>query len=296
LSIKDKKTIVIGTRSSELARIQADIIANSLKDFFDIKIKTISTSGDKISGSLKDIGGKSLFVKEIEHALLEDEIDIAVHSLKDVPAEIPSGLEIAAITKREDPREAFLSDHCNNFFDLPKGARIGTSSPRRSSLILAKRPDLEIVPIRGNVDSRMQKMSRGLCDGLILALAGLRRLGCESSVRHVFSVDDFVPSVGQGALGIEVKKDRSDLIRILREVCNDQESELCIKAERAYLKAISGDCYTPLGACAEIVGDQIHITAYLEINKDRRLVKIKGPKESPEALGIRAAEFLVNNG
>lgn len=291
------KSLIIGTRASKLAVVQAQIVASMLKSAgIEIQIKTITTSGDKTEKPLAQEGGKGLFVKEIEEALVKNEIDIAVHSMKDVPFDIPEGLSIAAVTKRLDPRDVFISKKYAKFDDLPDGAKIGTSSPRRSAQIRDLRSKLEILPLRGNVDTRLKKLENGEYDAIILAAAGLIRMEKESEITEYFEIDKIVPSVGQGILGIEVKDDRTDLINEMRSICNDPETEIALLAERSFLKTISGDCHTPLGANAKINGFRINMTAYLGFLDGRKGLTGEGEADVSQAcdLGKHLANSLLS--
>jgi hydroxymethylbilane synthase len=226
----------IGTRKSKLALWQANFVANELKKHFpdlEVELVKITTKGDKILDvPLAKVGGKGLFVKEIEDALLRNEIDIAVHSLKDVPTFFPEGLGLVSIPKREDPRDAFLSVKYNSLKELPEGAVVGTSSLRRKVQLKINRPDLKIEDLRGNVDTRIRKLEEGQYDAIILAYAGLKRLGLEEKVKQVFSPEFMIPAVGQGLLGIEARLEDIETIRLV-SVLNDTESEIRAKAERA---------------------------------------------------------------
>jgi hydroxymethylbilane synthase len=227
------------------------------------EIRTIKTTGDMTDRPLLEIGGKGLFVKEIEEALLRGEIDLAVHSMKDVPADIPSGLLLTAFPKREDPRDVFLSKKFRRLVDLPQGARIGTSSPRRLAQLKDWRGDLSILPIRGNVDTRIAKLERGEFDAIILAAAGLVRLGRANEITEYLPIEKMIPSVGQGVLALETRVDDDELKEKLHRICHHEETALAVKAERAFLKKIGGDCYTPLAAYAELKNERITMTAYL---------------------------------
>ncbi len=245
--------IRIGTRKSKLALWQANYVASKLKKHspdIEIEFVKITTKGDKILDvPLAKVGGKGLFVKEIEEAMLRNEIDIAVHSLKDVPTYFPEGLGLVAITKREDPRDAFLSVKYNSIEEMPEGAVLGTSSLRRKAQILEKRKDLVIKDLRGNVDTRIRKLEEGQYDGIILAYAGLKRLGLENKVKQIFEPDYMIPAVAQGFLGIEARLDDEETKRIV-SVLNHRESELRAKTERAFLKTLEGGCQVPLAGYA----------------------------------------------
>lgn len=301
-NFKTLKTLKLGTRRSPLARVQADFVAETIrKKFPDISVEpvTIQTSGDRFTGErLSDAGGKSLFVKEIEEALLNGAVDLAVHSLKDLPGETPPELLLAAFPGREDPRDCFVSRRFENFELLPPGATVGSSSPRREAQILALRPGLKVRPIRGNVDTRLKKLEAGDHDAVVLAAAGLKRLGREEVIRHYFEPGFLVPAVGQGILGIEVCKGRFDLTRLLREALNDPETEAAAKAERAFLKTMGGDCFTPLGAYARIAGGEIRLLAWLGLPGGGQNIRVEKTEtvDHAEALGRAAAMEILSRG
>lgn len=291
-----KKPLIIGTRGSKLAVIQAEIVASFLVSAGEsVVIETITTSGDKTEKPLTEEGGKGLFVKEIEEALLAGDVDMAVHSMKDVPAVIPEGLSIAAVTKREDPRDVFISKKYAKFDDLPAGARVGTSSPRRSAQVRDLRTDLSILPLRGNVDTRLRKLGEGEYEAIILAAAGLIRLQRTDDITEYFSVDRIVPSVGQGILGVELRDDRRDLRNKIRSICNDPETEIALLAERSFLKTIGGDCHTPLGAYAKINGFGINVWAYLGSPEKKKGLTGEGAADVSQAceLGKQLARSLM---
>jgi len=249
----------IGTRGSPLALAQATmvrerLIASGLVDEAAIKIVVIKTSGDRIQDrSLADIGGKGLFTKEIEEALTDGRIDLAVHSLKDLPAWMPDGLVLAAVLPREDPRDALLSPIATNIASLPRGARIGTSSPRRRALLLNQRPDLEIIEFRGNVGTRLAKLAAGDVDGTMLAVAGMKRLGLDVA-HHPLDPAEMLPAACQGAIGLETRLDNSR-VRALCEAIGDLTSLIAVTAERAFQARLDGSCRTPMAALATIEGD-----------------------------------------
>ncbi len=283
----------IATRKSKLAQVQTEIVGSLLNQKYGIVYEKvlIETKGDRfINISLDKIGGKGLFVKEIEAAVLEGKADAAVHSMKDLPYIIPQGLEIAAIPLREDVRDVFVSLTGYDFHNLPQGARVGTSSLRRRKLAKMKRPDLEIVPIRGNVQTRVEKIERETLDGIILAAAGLKRLEMASIITHYFDPLDFVPAVGQGALGIEValSNPQRDYFRGI-DVAGPR---MCVEAERSFLGRLNGDCHTAIGAYASIDGDRMNIVGIFELTG--RLIKkeITGQKEDYLRLGARLAELI----
>ncbi|MCD8502424.1 MAG: hydroxymethylbilane synthase [Bacillaceae bacterium] len=248
------RKIVIGSRRSKLALTQTNWVIEQLKklsDQFEYEIKEIVTKGDKILDvTLSKVGGKGLFVKEIEQAMVNREIDMAVHSMKDMPAVLPEGFVIGSIPKRVDPRDVLISASKKGLMELQPGSVVGTSSLRRSAQILAKRPDVTIKWIRGNVDSRIQKLNNGEYDAIILAAAGLKRMGWEEEVvTEYLSPIDCLPAVGQGALGIECREDDEQLLQLLSQL-TDEQTKQCVTAERAFLHQIEGGCQVPIGGFA----------------------------------------------
>jgi hydroxymethylbilane synthase len=252
----------IATRESRLALWQAQHVKALLeKKGLQITLLGMTTKGDQIlDRSLSKVGGKGLFVKELETALEDGHADLAVHSLKDVPMELPEGFSLACVMEREDPRDAWVSSTYASLADLPQGAVVGTSSLRRMALLRALRPDLKIEPLRGNLDTRLKKLDDGLYDGIVLAAAGLKRLGLESRIRAVFSTDEMLPAAGQGALGIEVRSDRSDVVESLGSLLHPP-TWLAVSAERAVSRVMGGSCSMPLAAYATFDVDQLHIRA-----------------------------------
>jgi len=260
-----KKIIRLGTRGSPLALIQAQIVRDELYSAFDqrrqdfeIEIVPIRTSGDWVPSQgeksfLELSGSKGLFTKEIEEALLTDTIDCAVHSMKDVSVHVPDGLIFASFLKRDDPRDAFMCATAPTVMELPAGARVGTSSLRRRAQVLALRPDLTIVPLRGNVDTRMKKLASGEADATILAVAGLNRLGVIQRAASIFDTQTMLPSAAQGILGLQTREDDVDLRSIVSAI-NHQDTELCCLAERSVLRVLDGSCRTPIAAYAVIDG------------------------------------------
>ncbi|MBN1905801.1 MAG: hydroxymethylbilane synthase [Deltaproteobacteria bacterium] len=299
--MKINYSIKIGTRGSKLAITQSSMIRDMiLKQHPDtlVELLIIKTKGDKIIDSpLSKIGGKGLFVKEIEEALLEKRVDLAVHSIKDVPAELPHGLSIPIYPERENPADAFLSIKYKRFKDLPSGARVGTGSLRRSSQLLNKRPDLEIVAIRGNVDTRIKRLESGEFDAIILAAAGLNRLGLSSKITELLSPPDYIPAVGQGALGIEVRGNDIEFNRLL-DFLNHNETALAVRAERAFLQRLEGGCQVPLGAYAFIDKGKIVIHGMVSDLTGNRVIKetLTGSIEQPEQAGKTLAEQLLAMG
>jgi len=255
-------TITIATRESRLALWQAEHVKALLEQLgHQVSLLGMTTQGDQIlDRSLSKVGGKGLFVKELEVALEEGRADLAVHSLKDVPMELPEGFVLACVMEREDPRDAFVSSRYASLEALPQGAVVGTSSLRRMALLRARRPDLKIEPLRGNLDTRLRKLDEGQYDGIVLAAAGLKRLGLGERIREVFEPGVMLPAAGQGALGIEVRSDRQDVIDALATLAH-QTSWLAVSAERAVSRAMGGSCSMPLAAFATLSGDTLSIDA-----------------------------------
>jgi hydroxymethylbilane synthase len=291
--------IRLGTRRSALALAQAHAVAAQLRTLgAEVEMVPMRSEGDRLlEVPLAAVGGKGLFVREIEEALLEGVIDGAVHSLKDLPAELPAGLVLAAFTEREDPRDVLVSRSGVSLEGLPPGAVIGTSSPRRRALARALRPDLVVEPIRGNVDTRVRKLERGPWDAVILAAAGLRRLGLE--LEHTRPLDPavFVPAVGQGILTVEVRDaDRSTRAWIDR--IDHAPTRICARAERAYLGRLGASCHTPTAAHAVLDGACLRMSAFVASEDGRRVLRgvESGAAGESEALGRRLAEALLARG
>ncbi len=255
-------TLTIATRESRLALWQAEHVKAILQGHgHTVHLLGMTTRGDQIlDRSLSKVGGKGLFVKELEVALEEGHADLAVHSLKDVPMELPEGFSLACVMEREDPRDAWVSSRYASIADVPQGAVVGTSSLRRMALLRALRPDLKIEPLRGNLDTRLKKLDDGQYDGIVLAAAGLKRLGLESRIRAVFSPEQMLPAAGQGALGIEIRSNRADVDRLL-SVLLHTPSWLAVSAERAVSRVMGGSCSMPLAAYATFAGDVLTIRA-----------------------------------
>ncbi|RUP31576.1 MAG: hydroxymethylbilane synthase [Curvibacter sp.] len=254
--------IVIATRESRLALWQAEHVKALLEaQGHTVTLLGMTTKGDQIlDRSLSKVGGKGLFVKELEVALEEGRADIAVHSLKDVPMDLPEGFELACVMEREDPRDAFVSPQYASLHELPEGAVVGTSSLRRTVLLRALRPDLRIEPLRGNLDTRLKKLDDGQYAGIVLAAAGLKRLGLAERIRTVFEPDHMLPAAGQGALGIEIRSGRADLRAALAPLAH-QRTWLTVTAERAISRAMGGSCSMPLAAHGEWHGDELRLRA-----------------------------------
>lgn len=291
----------IGTRGSQLALYQANWVKERIEQtspHLRVTLVKIKTTGDKIQDApLAKIGGKGLFVKEIEEALLAQKVDLAVHSIKDVPTEFPKGLHLSVITKREDPRDAFISDKGIPLKDLPQGARIGTSSLRRQAQLLHFRRDLTLISLRGNLDTRLKKLKTLGLDGIILAVAGLKRLGFEEKITELLSPEISLPAIGQGALGIETRVGDEEVEETIRFL-NDPDSAVAVSAERAFLKRLEGGCQVPIAAYARIVHTTLHLDGLVGTVDGTRLVRhhVEGPTEQAEILGIKLAEILLRQG
>lgn len=293
--------VVIASRESALAMWQAHHIQSRLAALYpriDISILGMTTEGDRQLGtSLSRIGGKGLFVKELEEALAQGRADIAVHSVKDVPMSLPPGFTLAAITERADPRDALVSNRYLSLGELPGGGRVGTSSLRRESQLRARYPQLVIEPLRGNVQTRLRKLDEGQYDAIILAAAGLKRLGLEQRITALLTPEESLPAVGQGALGIECCTGREDLIRLLAPL-NHHATASCVSAERALSRALAGSCNVPLGGFAEISGERLRLRGFVGSPDGKRLAsaELEGPAADAEALGTALAEKLRAQG
>lgn len=300
LSESRVRFIALGTRGSELALYQAHHVAWSIQSKFvdlSVKIKTITTSGDKILDSpLAQIGETRLFVKEIENELLSGDIDIAVHSCKDMPTMLPTGLVLAAYGLREDPRDAFIGK-ARSLDEIPAGAKIGTSSLRRRSQLLALRPDLEIVDIRGNFSTRIEKIKEMDLSGTILAAAGVKRLERESEVGFYFSLEQMIPAVGQGVIVIEARED-DRVIRELAEHENHPESASAALAERALMRQLQGGCQVPIGGHATVRGETLTLHAFLGSVDGKRFIRdsIEGQRKEAIQLGEKLANRMYAAG
>ena len=303
------RTLRLGTRGSKLALVQANMVRDRLiAAGAACEIAILKTSGDRIQDrSLADAGGKGLFVKELEDALLGDSIDLAVHSMKDVPTALPPGLSLSAFLEREDPSEAFLSHKAASLMDLPKGARIGTSSVRRQAQVLRRRPDLEVVLLRGNVDTRLRKLDDGEMDAIFLALAGLKRLGLQARATAILDPKDWLPSLGQGVVGIEIRETDTKA-RELTGLLNHEPTEFALIAERAFQAALDGSCRTPIAGLATIADDALtfngevlapdgreHATAHftVELHPNAREAAQNAGHRAGAALKPRVAQWLT---
>lgn len=294
------KKLRIGTRASQLALWQANWVKSELEKKYpgmEVTLTKIKTIGDKILDvPLAQVGGKGLFVKEIEEAMLRDEIDIAVHSMKDVPTDFPEGLGLYCITEREDPRDAVISRNVK-FADLPQGARIGTSALRRQAQLLKVRPDLEMCIIRGNVETRIRKLDDDKLDAVILAAAGLKRLGFTEKVAEYLDTELSIPAIGQGALGIECRL-ADPVITETIAFFNHAETAFAVRAERALLKRCEGGCQVPIAAHGTVKDGQLRLVGFIASVDGSRSVRgeISGPLEQSEQLGIQLADQLLAEG
>ena len=291
----------IGTRGSKLALTQSKWIKEHIEakhPDIQVELVRIKTTGDKILDSpLSKVGGKGLFVKEIEEALIEKHVDLAVHSMKDVPAELPDALSLSVFPMREDPRDALISEGGLTLDQLPKGTKVGTSSLRRAAQLLHRRGDLNVVSLRGNVDTRLRKLETEELGAIILATAGLKRLGFENRITQIIPSKHVLPAIGQGALGLEVRRDDEKTIGLI-EFLNHEPTEVAVRAERAFLKKLEGGCQVPIAGIATLQGETVHFTGMVAELDGTRLVKndITGNKSQAEKLGITLAETLLDSG
>ncbi len=296
------RKIIIGTRGSRLALIQANIVGDALKKALpqlEVELKTIKTTGDIITDiPLEKIGDKGVFIKELENALLKKEIDLAVHSMKDMPTALPSGLMIGAIMTRELPWDVLITAGSGKTLAaMAPGARIGSSSLRRRAQLLHHYPHLDIQSVRGNLDTRYKKLESGGYDGIILAYAGVARMGWSDRISEVISGETCLPAVGQGAIGIEIREDKSELIAMINKL-NCRETSAAVTAERSFLRKLEGGCQVPVGALAEISGGELVLQGMVA-SLDGKLIfrdKDKGLPEDAEAIGVRLAGKLLKDG
>ena len=294
-------TITVGTRGSQLALRQTELVVAALRardSEAQIEIKQIKTQGDRDQRtSLMKIGGQGVFVKELEAAILAGDIDVAVHSLKDVPSEIAPGLTLAAFPERADPRDALVSRHGKTLAELPAGARIGTGSRRRVVQLRALRSDIEPVDIRGNVDTRIRKVDEGEYEAVVLAQAGLERLGLAERASQVFNAEELLPSAGQGAIVVEARVGDVKVLELLASITHEA-TRLSCEAERAFLARLGGGCQLPFGAYAEIESDVFRIRGFVADDEGRRLLRgeMRVPVEEAGSVGLRLAERLLNEG
>jgi hydroxymethylbilane synthase len=287
----------IGSRGSQLALWQANHISARLREHgHEVEIEIIKTTGDKITDvALAKVGTKGMFTKEIEEALLDRRVDLAVHSLKDLPTELARDFEIAAITKRENPRDAFLSRHFDSIDDLPPKARVGTSSLRRQAQLKALRPDLNILPLRGNVDTRLRKLEEGEYDAIILASAGLHRLGLTQRIRTILPEDIMCPAAGQGALGIEIREGDTVMREHLRFL-DDSDARASTTAERALLNELGGGCQVPIGAFAEVRDGMVRLSGVVARPDGSTVLRDVRTGKDPKTLGESLGRSLLEHG
>ncbi|MFZ5395133.1 hydroxymethylbilane synthase [Acinetobacter seifertii] len=295
------KTLKIATRQSPLALWQAEHIRARLQELHpDLTVELVKfvTQGDKILDTpLAKIGGKGLFVKELEAALLDGRADLAVHSMKDVPMALPEGLTLAVICEREDPLDAFVSNNFEKFADLPQGAKVGTSSLRRKSQILKQRPDLQIIDLRGNVGTRLSKLDDDQYDAIILASAGLKRLGLENRIRHTIEPNVSLPAVGQGALGLECRADDQEVLALIQPLLHI-ETDVCVRAERAFNAYLEGGCQVPIAGYATLQDGKIHIEGRVGSVDGQTLLRAELNDEihNAQQLGENLARNLLEQG
>ncbi|PIC63829.1 hydroxymethylbilane synthase [Sporosarcina sp. P13] len=294
------RKIIVGSRRSKLAITQTNWFIEQMKQAgapFEFEVKEIVTKGDQILDvMLSKVGGKGLFVKEIQQALFDKEIDFAVHSMKDMPAEIPAGLTVGCIPKRVDPRDAYIANDHVRFMDLPIGAVVGTSSLRRSSQLLMLRPDLEIKWIRGNIDTRLRKMRDGEYDAILLAAAGLKRMGWDDDiVTEHLSLDDCIPAVGQGALAIECREDDAELLQELSKL-TDKNTWIELQAERTFLNEMDGSCQVPIAGFATYDGNEVELTGFIASPDAIEVFRETVKGTDPVAVGKEVSKILREQG
>ncbi|MCD9185871.1 MAG: hydroxymethylbilane synthase [Pyrinomonadaceae bacterium] len=296
-----ERKFTIGSRGSDLALWQTGFTKNLLEKHFPqaaFDVRIIKTKGDAVlDTALSKIGDKGLFTKEIEHALIAEEIDLAVHSLKDLPTTQPAGLKIGAVSKRETPNDIFISKNYSSIADLPKNAKVATGSLRRKSQLLVFRPDLEIVEIRGNVPTRIERFLASDLDGMILAYAGVHRLGLDKYITQIIPTEILLPAVGQGVMAVEIREDDAEIAAML-ETLDDADTNVCITAERAFLRRLEGGCQVPIGANAFLENGEIVLRGFVGSLDGKQVIRdsISGAKDSAEDLGIRLAEKCLDAG
>jgi hydroxymethylbilane synthase len=291
--------LVIATRRSALALWQAEHVKSRLEALHPalrVELLPMSTRGDELlDRRLDQVGGKGLFVKELETAIAEGRADLAVHSMKDVPADLPPGFTLAAITMREDPRDALVSNRYAALADMPAGAVLGTSSLRRAAQAMERYPELQVKLLRGNVETRIAKLDRGEYDAIVLAVAGLVRLGLAARIRARLAIDDSLPAPGQGALGIECLAARAE-VRAMLEPLEHADTARCVRAERAVSRALGGSCALPLGAYATTAGEALQLRALVASADGKRVIRARATGGDPEAVGEAAAQSLRERG
>lgn len=298
-----REAVRIGTRASALARRQTDLIRSALaaaRPGLEFEIVPFSTSGDRIldRGLAElgaEIGGKGLFTAELEHALLAGEIDFAVHSLKDLPVDDPEGLALGAVAERADPRDALVSSRYATLKGLPVGSLVGTSSPRRAAQLLALRPDLRLAALRGNVDTRIRKAAEGEYDAVVLAAAGLERLGRREAVASFLDFDEMLPAPGQGALAVQCRSDDRATLELL-SIVDHGRTRAAVAAERAFLRGLGGGCSAPIAALGRSSGTTIGLEGLVAALDGTRIVRVRGTGAEPEELGLRLADEALRNG
>jgi hydroxymethylbilane synthase len=301
------RNIIVGSRQSSLALTQTNQTIELMRQIclnagldYTFEVKPIVTRGDRILDvTLSKVGGKGLFVKEIEQALLDKEIDLAIHSMKDMPFELPEGLTIGAVPKREDPRDCLISSDAGSLQDLPQGAKIGTSSLRRAAQLQAARPDLRIESIRGNIDTRLRKLTEEGFDAILLAAAGLHRMGWKDRISSYLSPEDCLPAVGQGALAIECRSDDEEVLALLSRL-NDPITARAVAAERRLLGLLNGGCQVPIGAYAQAEsaepGAPLTLTGMVASPDGSRLLRESAAGSDPEQVGFNVAQALLQRG
>ena len=296
-----KRHITIGTRESPLAMRQTEWVRDQLKKLhpnLNIDFLGITTQGDKrLDVMMKEIGGKGLFVKELEEALLDGRADIAVHSMKDVPMELPPGLMLPVVCEREDPRDVFVSNQYKSLMQLPRGARVGTASLRRQTQLRALRADLDFVLLRGNINTRLSKLDKGEYDAIIVAAAGLKRLDFGSRITTYFSAEEILPAAGQGALGIECREGDESTLAMIAGL-NDTITHACVDAERALCRHLHGGCQVPIAAYAQIHHGVLHLRGLVASVDSMRMLRVRhdGDPKLADKIGTRAAEELLQQG
>lgn len=292
-----REKLVIGTRGSKLALWQSEYIKGLVEEItgLPVELKIIKTTGDKILDvPLAKVGGKGLFTKELEVELMAGTVDLCVHSMKDVPTELPEGLGICAMPPRVDPRDVIVSGAGYNLDSLPQGAKLGTSSLRRRSQVVAMRPDLEIVDVRGNLDTRMSKAENGELDAVILAAAGIKRLGWESRITHFIEPEQMVSAVGQGAIGVEIREDDEFMADVCAKIA-DPDTMTCVTAERVVMRKLEGGCQVPIGAYARLNGDVLMMDGMVGSVDGSTILRehLEGPASDPIALGEAMVAALL---
>jgi hydroxymethylbilane synthase len=296
-----KRTVRIATRNSPLALWQAEHIKSRLLELhedIEVELVAMKTRGDVLLDTpLAKVGGKGLFVKELEQGMLEGRADIAVHSMKDVPVEFPEGLHLPVICQREDPHDAFVSNNYQSIEDLPEGAKLGTSSLRRECQVRTYRPDLEVLPLRGNVNTRLRKLDEGQFDAIILAMAGLKRLGFDERIRSALTPEQSLPAIGQGALGIETRIDDAEMNALIAPL-HDPDTAVTVTAERALNRRLAGGCQVPIAGYAMLEGDEIWLRGLVgqPDGSETLYAELRGPAADADKIGVAVAEMLLAKG